>query len=287
VALAGTIPALLTPFADEGRRLDLGLMDEHVEWLHEHGVRTVSPMGTTGEGASLSVAERKLVIERLAAHGTGIAQVPGTGCTNLPETIELSRFAVEAGADAVLVAPPTYYVPEEEGVTEYYTRLLQSLPDGARVVLYHIPRQTRVSIEASTLHALVDRFGPMVAGVKDSGRDLDHTIRLLAELPGVAVLNGSDGLVAKAYAAGGPGMISATANVLPDEFERLRAAAGDAEAQERIAATRALVDGMPIQSGLKLVLHLVAGLARSFVRPPLRELSADEERRVRERFAGG
>ncbi len=280
--LEGTIPALLTPFAPGGGEVDFGLLDAHLDWLGERGVRTFSPMGTTGEGASLSVAERKQVIRHLAARG-GLVQVPGTGCTNLPETIELSRFAVEEGALAVLVAPPTYYVPEATGVTEYYSRLLAALPGEARVVLYHIPRQTRVAIEVETIHALVERFGPKVAGVKDSGRDFDHTVRLIAEFPGLAILNGSDGLAAKAYAAGGPGVISATANVLPEEFEAVRA--GDASKQEPIAEVRALVDGLPIQSALKLVLHLLSGLPRSAVRPPLRELTAEEERTVGERLA--
>jgi 4-hydroxy-tetrahydrodipicolinate synthase len=283
VPLAGTIPALLTPFTEGGAEPDLDALDAHVDWLHEHGVRTVSPMGTTGEGLSLSQAERRRLIERVAAHPSGVDQVPGTGCTSLPETIELSRFAVERGAAAVLVAPPTYYVPDQAGVAAWYHALLDALPDEARVVLYHIPRQTRVPIELETLAELVAAHGPKVAGVKDSGRDFDHTRRLLAKLPGLAVLNGSDGMVARAYAAGGPGVISATANVLPGEFERLRL--GDESAQAPVAETRALVDGLPIHAALKLILHLVSGLPRSAVRPPLRELTADEERAVKERFA--
>jgi len=280
--LEGTIPALLTPFEPAGGEVDFGLLDAHLDWLRERGVRAVSPMGTTGEGASLSVEERKQVIRRLAGC-LDMAQVPGTGCTNLPETIELTRFAVEEGVLAALVAPPTYYVPEASGVTEYYSRLLAALPDAARIVLYHIPRQTRVAIEVETIHALVESFGPKVAGVKDSGRDFDHTVHLIAEFPGLAILNGSDGLAAKAYAAGGPGVISATANVLPDEFEAVRA--GDASKQEPIAEVRALVDGLPLHAALKLVLQLVSGLPRSAVRPPLRELTAEEEQAVEERLA--
>jgi 4-hydroxy-tetrahydrodipicolinate synthase len=140
-----------------------------------------------------------------------------------------------------------------------------------------------VPIEVETIRELLRRFGPKVAGVKDSGRDFVHTVSLLAEFPELAILNGSDGLAAKAYAAGGPGVISATANVLPEEFEAVRA--GDASKQEPIAEVRALVDGLPIQAALKLVLHLVSGLPRSAVRPPLRELTAEEEHGVEERLA--
>jgi 4-hydroxy-tetrahydrodipicolinate synthase len=76
--IGGTIPALLTPFTDDGR-IDLGLMDEHVAWLHERGVRCVSPLGTTGEGPSVALDERKRIVEHLARHPSGMALLPGTG----------------------------------------------------------------------------------------------------------------------------------------------------------------------------------------------------------------
>lgn len=281
--LSGTIPALLTPFTPGGAEVDLGLLDAHVDWLHEHGVRTVSPMGTTGEGASLSVGERKRLIERLTDHPSGVDLVPGTGCTNLPETIELSRFAVQQGVAAVLVAPPTYYVPEDVGLLGYYSHLLEALPDEARIVLYHIPRQTRVPISPEVIRTLLERFGPKVGGVKDSGRDFEHTQRLLEEFPELAILNGSDAQAARTYAVGGPGVISATANVLPAEYERIRV--GDASAQELVTQVRELADGLPVQAALKLVLSLASGLERSAVRPPLRELEASEVRHAEIRFA--
>lgn len=282
--MEGTIPALLTPFTAGGAEVDLGLLDAHIGWLHERGIRTVSPMGTTGEGASLSLSERKRLIERLARHPSGVGQIPGTGCTNLPETIELSRFAVEHGAEGVLIAPPTYYVPDGAGaVTDYYARVLEALQDAARVVLYHIPGQTRVAIELETIRELHERFGPKVAGVKDSGRDFDHTVRLIREFPGVAILNGSDPLVARSYAAGGPGVISATANVLPEEYEAIRG--GNEASQGLVTAVRTLADSAPRHAALKLLLHLISGLPRSLVRPPLRELEDAEADLLRARFA--
>ncbi len=218
------------------------------------------------------------MIEHLAGGDTAL--VPGTGCTNLPETIELSRFAVERGAAAVLVAPPTYYVPEPGGVTDYYVRLLQALPDGARVVLYHIPGQTRVPIELSTIHAL---RGPKLAGIKDSGGDLVHAARLRSEFPELAILSGADAHVADAYAAGGPGVISATANVLPAEYEAIRG--GDPSPQPFVTAVRALADLGRRQSALKVMLSLVSGLPRSSVRPPLEDLGADAAAELETRFS--
>ena len=179
----GTIPALLTPFSEGGAEVDFELLDEHVAWLAERGVRTISPLGTTGEGPSLSLAERKHVIERLAAHPAGMKLLPGPGCTALPETVELSRFAVEHGAAGVLVAPPWYYDATPAGTARYFGALIEALPADARVFLYHIPVQTGVPIEDETMRALRDRYGPPVAGAKDSSGDLEHATRWIRDFP--------------------------------------------------------------------------------------------------------
>ena len=143
--IEGTIPALVTPFEDSGD-VDLGSLERHVDWLLERGVRAVSPLGTTGEGPSLSREERLRVIERLAPRA---ALVAGTGCTSLPETIELSRAAVAAGVAALLIAPPAYYAADEAGMGAYFLRVFDALPADARVVLYHIPQRTGVAITSS------------------------------------------------------------------------------------------------------------------------------------------
>jgi 4-hydroxy-tetrahydrodipicolinate synthase len=280
---AGTIPALLTPFTTRGE-VDLGLLDAHVAWLHERGVRTVSPLGTTGEGPSLALAERKQVIERLAAHPSELALICGTGCTALPETIELSRFAVERGAQ-ILVAPPWYYDPfDERGVTEYFTRVLGTLPPSARVFLYHIPRQTGVPIADETLRALAGRFGPMLAGVKDSGGDFEHTRAWLRDFPELTVLSGSDATAAAAYEAGGRGVLTMLGNIFPEELEQIRQGVAVEERQRFLAAARELVQEVPRHAALKQLLHLVSGLPHSAVRPPLQELDEEQSRYFSARF---
>ena len=130
----GVVPAILTPFRQGA--VDLGLLDEHLRWLTARGIRCVNAMGTTGEGPSLSLVERRAIVERVASGPTDF--IAGTGCTNLPETIELSRFALAAGALAVLVVPPTFY--DAQDLLGWYDGLFDALPDDERVLLYHIPR---------------------------------------------------------------------------------------------------------------------------------------------------
>lgn len=274
--IGGTIPALATPFTDCGAAVDLDLLDAHVAWLHERGIRTVSPMGTTGEGLSLSLAERKSVMQRLAAHPSGMALLVGTGCTNLPETIELSRYAVECGAVGLLVAPPSYYDATARGALDYFLSLLEVLPHEARVFLYHIPSMTGVPIEEEVFVALEERYGPVLAGAKDSSGDLDHVRRWLRQFSRLTILSGSDDFASAVYAAGGRGTITMLANVLPDELEAIRRGERVEERQAFLTAVRELVGALPRHAALKHLLHVVSGLPRASVRPPLEELTEEQ-----------
>jgi 4-hydroxy-tetrahydrodipicolinate synthase len=284
VSIQGTVPALVTPFTEGGAEVDLDLMEAHVAWLVERGVETVSPLGTTGEGPSLSLAERMAVIERLARHPAGVDLLPGTGCTALPETIELSRFALEHGAGAILVAPPWYYDATPAGTTRYYAALLDALPDTARVFLYHIPAVTGVPIEDETLHALRDRYGERAAGAKDSTGDLEHARHWIEEFPELAIFPGSDALAAGARAAGAAGTITLLGNLFPEELNGIRAGEAVEERQRLLTAVRELAQQYPRHAAVKYLLHLVSGLPRSHVRPPLEELAAEQETELEVRF---
>ena len=282
--MQGTVPALVTPFTEGGAEVDFELLDLHVAWLAERGIRTVSALGTTGEGPSLSLAEREQVIERLAAHPSGILQLPGTGCTALPETIELSRFAVERGAAGILVAPPWYYDATPAGTTRYYTALLDALRDEARVFLYHIPAVTGVPIEDETIRALRNRFGDRLAGAKDSTGDLDHARHWIDEFPELAIFPGSDALASGARAAGAAGTITLLGNLLPEELNGIRAGEAVEERQRLLTAVRELVQEFPRHAAVKYLLHLISGLPRSAVRPPLEELTTEQETELEARF---
>ncbi len=283
--LGGVVPALLTPLTEAGRAVDLDLLDAHVSWLHERGVRTVSPMGTTGEGPSLSLPERARVAERVAAHSAGVDVVAATGCNALPETIRLTQ-EMAGRAQAALIAPPSYYDPfDTRGVTAYFEAVFAALPSDSRVLLYNIPRHTGIPIEDETLRVLADRFGPTLAGVKDSGGDFEGTRRLVRAFPALAIFNGSDATAAAGFEAGCAGTITMLANIFPDELERIRAG-DDAEGRQSfLAAVRALVQEFPRHAALKHLLHVVSGLPRSFVRPPLQELDEEQTEILEARYS--
>ena len=274
-AVTGVLPAILTPFTDG--RVDLGLLGEHVDWLHDRGIRCVNLMGSTGEGQSLSLEEREELIRFMS--GSKLDFIAGTGCLALPETIALSHYAVEHGALAALVVPPSYFDPGD--LAGWYAALFEALPAHARVMLYHIPRLT-YPVEDETIVALRDRFGPKLAGMKDSSGDLDHALRWQAEFPDLTVANGNDAHAGAFFAGGGRAVITACSNVLPVELEALRT--GDESPQALVAGVRELVFGLPTHAALKLLLHIVSGIRRSSVRPPLAELTREEEDLVLRRF---
>lgn len=288
MSVGGVIPAVVTPFAPGGGEVDLDALDAHVTWLHARGVGCIAPLGTNGEGPSLSLRERQAVIERLAQHPCAVTLLPGTGATSLPETIELSRFALEHGVEGVLVAPPSYFGAERDGVVRYYAALLEALPAAAQVYLYNVPAYTRVPVEVADVVALREAYGPQVAGVKDSGGRVEHSAALLRAVPGLVVLSGSDGTVAAAFRAGVHGVVSALANVVPELVEAARMAVADGrwgnEEQARLSRLRDATKAVPQRAALKALVAEVTGLPRSAVRPPQAELEPDEVTTLLRRF---
>jgi 4-hydroxy-tetrahydrodipicolinate synthase len=274
--IEGVVPAILTPFRDGA--VDHALLDEHLAWLYDRGIRCVNAMGTTGEGLSLSVEERKALVERVAVGPLDF--IAGTGCTNLPETIALSRHALERGARAALVVPPTYYAVQD--LLGWFTGLFEALPDDGRVFLYHIPRMSH-PISDEVIDELRRRFGPMVAGMKDSSGDLEHALEWVRRYPDLTVAAGDDALASGFFGAGGAAMITACSNLLPEELRSIQD--GDAGAQPFVTAVKELCLTAPREAALKLLLHVVSGIPRAEVRPPLAELTPEQERAVAQTFA--
>lgn len=235
--------------------------------------------GTTSEANSLSLDERRRVLEAVLADGIPTGRLmPGTGTCSIPETVALTTEAVRAGCPGVLMLPTFFYKDQTtDGIVAYYCEVIERVADERlRVYLYNIPGVSGVSISAEVLTRLASRYPTVIAGVKDSSGDWPTTQALLrAALPGgLDVYVGSERYLLPTLAAGGRGCISATANVnaraiveLADDPE-----GPDAEARQRdLTATRSAIE----DSG-PLIATVKAQLARRYghdgwrrVRPPL------------------
>lgn len=275
------VPAIVTPFSEGGESVLLDRFPPHLSYLEQRGADGVLALGTNGEGVSLSLQERRDVVDAVLGHRGGLAAFFGTGCASLPETIELSAYAIERGADAVLIVPPFFFKGVDPGgLIDYYGVVMSELPPERKVLLYNIPEVSGVEIGDELVDALVERFPEKLLGVKDTSGSLERTERYVRRYPQLTVYNGSDGNLAEALRLGAHGTISAVGNVFPDLLAGvLRAHAGGEDvtaAQARVDRVRSLLGRYPSHSAVKHLLHLVGGLSLSYVRPPLRDLTVDE-----------
>ncbi len=222
--LRGSIVPLVTPFR-EGR-VDEDALRGLVEWQIASGSHGISVCGTTGEPTSLSVDERKRVIELAVQAAAGrVPVVAGVGTNHHGETVEMAQFAEQAGADALLVLVPYHVRPTQEGLYQHFRAVARStrLP----VIVYNIPGRTAVNLEVETL-ARLRRDCENVVGVKEANRDFEHVNRVLwACGRDFLLFSGIEVLCYPMLAIGGAGFISATANLVPDRlsllYERWRA----------------------------------------------------------------
>ncbi len=285
------VPAMVTPFSEGGERLLLDWFPQHLAYLEHRGADGVLALGTNGEGVSLSIEERRDVIDAVVTHRGRLGIFFGTGCASLPETVALSNYAIERGADAVLVVPPFYFKSiTAQGLSDYYQALLSALPAKRTVLLYNIPDVSGVEISDALVDDLVERFPDRLLGIKDTSGKLERTQRYQQRYPQLAIYNGSDSNTAGAVTSGVAGAVSAIANVFPDlvaDVFHAHDAGGDiAAAQAKLDRAKETLGDLPSHSALKHLLHLVAGLPLTHVRPPLRDLTPDEAealaRRVQE-----
>lgn len=210
----GVYCAAVTPM--RGQQIDIEALQTHLAALAAEGCDGVLLMGTTGEGPSLSLAERETIMRAAVAADTGLKLLAGTGTPSLPETIGATRRAFELGAAGVVVVPPYYFRgASAEGLRAFYAAVIaQAVPADGALLAYHIPPVSGVSVPREILAPLVDEFGPRMAGVKDSGGDLTYSVDMAANLPSLDVFVGSERLLLSGLQAGAVGCITAGANVL-------------------------------------------------------------------------
>src|SRR5260221_2220308 len=208
------VPAL-TPFHPD-LSVDTGRFVAHCRALINDGADGLAVFGTTSEANSLSVPERMEALDRLIDSGIATKRLmPGTGCCALPDTVALTRHAVEHGCLGVLLLPPFYYKGVgDDGLFASIAEVIARVADSRlRIYLYHIPSMAGVGFSLPLVEHLLENFPGTVVGLKDSSGDWKNTQALLQAFPGFEVFPGSETYLLDALRAGGAGCISATANV--------------------------------------------------------------------------
>lgn len=280
----GVIAPILTPFNDD-LSVACDLYVENALRLLDEGCVALAPFGTTGEALSVAVAERISAVESMIEGGIDPARlVPGTGLTNLPETAHLTRCMLEYGCAAAMILPPFYFKGvSDDGLYTYYAKLIDMVGrDDLAIYLYHIPQVSGVGLSPQLVAHLKRDFPDQIVGIKDSSGDWENT-RALFDIEGLVVYPGSELPLLQALDLGGPGCISATANINAKAISDVIAShkcgrRDDASlAFEGVRTLRLAVQDYPPIPAQKRILALRNAEPRwANVRPPLMPLSAEK-----------
>lgn len=284
--LRGVFAAILTPLRADGR-IDVGRLINHCRWVMQQGCHGVSLFGTTGEGNSLTVSERRDALTKIVAAGVEAARmIPAVGCCASDDTIELITQSVRLGCKAVLVAPPFYYkdVGEEGIVSSYGDAISRIGDDRLRIYLYNIPQMTGVVITESIIARLLERYPETIRGLKDSSGDPDYARSVLKSFPGLELFTGNERRMAEILRHGGAGTIGGIANIWPASLRDLYDNWDKPEANgiaDKIGRVTAAVDSFAGIAALKHVLgHYQNDRVWPRVRPPLESLTGEQGRRL-------
>lgn len=280
--LQGVFAAALTPL-DDDLSPDHGAMVAHYRWLLTHGCDGLAVLGTTGEANSFTMDERLGILEALAMSGIDPGRIiVGTGCCAIPDTVRLTRAALEMGAAGVLVLPPFYYKGvSDDGLFAAYSELIERTGDPRLAVyIYHFPPMTGIDIGLGLMERLQQAYPETVVGLKDSSGEWAYAEAIRRALPGFRLFVGSEQFLLPTLRAGGAGCISATANVTCHLAARLyrRWQSADAEAlQEELTRLRLLIEALPLTAALKEILAERHGRPSWLnIRPPLVRLDAGQ-----------
>ena len=285
--IRGLISPVLTPFNDD-LSIASDLYRAHSKNLLEQGCAGLAPFGTTGEALSVGIDERIAAIQDLIDGGIDPAvMIPGTGLSNIADTARLSRACLDMGCAAVMTLPPFYFKGvSDDGLYRYFEELIATIGQDARIYLYHIPPVAIVGIPPTLAARLRADFPEQIVGIKDSSGDWDNT-RELFNIDGMVVFPGSELPLLDALDLGGPGCISATANINASDIAKVIElnAQGDREGAEALHETvkrfrLLLQDYGPIPAQKRLMAIATGDSRWANVRPPLTVMTDAEGREL-------
>ena len=270
----GVYVAALTPVKPD-LAPDTAAFVAHCRWLLDQGADGLAVLGTTGEANSFSVSERLALLDALADGGIpGNTLLPGTGNCAIPDTVTLTRKALEVGSAGVVMLPPFYYKNvSDDGLYAAYDQVIQRVGDSRlKVYFYHFPQMSSVPISHDLIERLLKAYPDTIAGIKDSSGNLDNMLEMCRRFPGFGVFAGSEQFLLPVLRAGGAGCISATANVTiagcVDVYRNAQAADVDAR-QEALTGQRLAIQSKTLIPALKRIMARATGdAAWNGVRPP-------------------
>jgi 4-hydroxy-tetrahydrodipicolinate synthase len=268
----GVLPALITPFTEDGAHIDTDSLAANVERLVRGGVGGLVPGGSTGEFTTLSHDERRQLAEAtIEAAASRVPVVVGTGALSTAETVELSVHAERSGAAAVMIVPPFYDALGWRELLAHYTAVAERIR--IPIMYYNLPSASGVRLDADQFREL--RRAANVTCLKDTGGDAVAATELIQAEDCPVLLNGWDTLTFAALAAGVRAVVWGAASILPEqcvELHRLLIDDVDLPAARELWARLwplcQFLEGRSYPAAVKAACNL-AGDTTGPVRPPL------------------
>ncbi|MFX3624674.1 MAG: 4-hydroxy-tetrahydrodipicolinate synthase [Ectobacillus sp.] len=279
----GTVAtAMVTPFDSKGN-IDFAKTTQLVNYLIENGTTAIVAAGTTGESPTLTTEEKVALFRHVVAAANGrVPVIAGTGSNNTQASVELTKKAEEAGADAVMLVAPYYNKPNQEGLYQHFKTIAESteLP----VMLYNIPGRSVVTMTVDTIVRLSKI--PNIVALKDAGGDVLAMTEVIEQTDdSFAVYSGDDGLTLPAMAIGAKGVVSVASHIVGNEMQEMIAAFQEGEMKKAqqlhqllLRVTKAVFmapSPTPVKSALQMI-----GMDVGSVRLPLVPLTEEERQRL-------
>lgn len=210
--LTGCGTALATPFSASGA-VDENALRALVDWQIDEGIDFLVPCGSTGEAATLTVAEQRRVVEITVEQARGrVPVVAGAASNDTAKAVALSREMEQAGATHLLHSSPMYNKPPQRGIIAHFHAIAEAVR--IPIVAYNVPGRTASNIEAATTLELAKH--PRITAVKEASGLLPQVTDIIVGRPaGFAVLSGDDELTLPILVLGGDGLVSVISNVAP------------------------------------------------------------------------
>ena len=280
--IPGVWPALMTPLGAD-HCIDHAVFSAHARALLAAGCGGVTPFGTTGEGPSFSVAERRDAVDALIAGGVPAARIlVSVSCAAVPDAGALVRHAQDIGAWGVLLLPPFYFKGvSDAGIVDALSQVLDAASSRPlRVVLYHIPQVAAVGLSQAVIAEMLRRYPNNIVAIKDSQCERAHSLALAAAfMPPLGVHVGNELDLPALAARGSRGAVSGLANFMPRVAHRLATepdAARTAADHARVERLLGWLGGYALIPALKAVMAVQTGdTAWLRVRAPLVAIDGD------------
>ncbi|TJX14554.1 4-hydroxy-tetrahydrodipicolinate synthase [Tissierella creatinini] len=209
----GAATAIVTPMNENG--VDYESYGRLIEWQIEQGINAIVTCGTTGESSTLTDEEHRAVMKYAVEKVNGrVPVIAGTGSNDTAYAIDLTEYACEIGADAMLVVTPYYNKATQNGLIETFTMIADR--STKPIILYNVPSRTGVNIAPKTCQALAEH--PNIVAIKEASGNISQ-IAEIAHLCGdkLDIYSGNDDQIVPLLALGGIGVISVLSNVMPKE----------------------------------------------------------------------